>query len=579
MQSWNQITYNFLHKKTNLKKIKSMDKLTIAKNNFEKNYLCDQYQTWLKEAKEAFAFYDGKQYSDEEKGFLEANGQIPVVINKIKPKLDNIAALEIKSRSKIKFRARSLDKEDQIIGEALSDLAYFQQDKEDSSYKLSQIAHIARICGIGWHVFEPEEHEIKEYVGDPLTFVWDCNDTSSDLSNSDFICRSNWVGIEDAIGLFPEGKKALLELAIKEEKYIKNFIRQETPINNICYLDKEAGKILVIEYQYRKSCQYYEFINKEGKIITCLDLSYAKSHSKDSESIFPMSGYKIYSTYFTGDILLRDVEHKIQLDLKNGGFLYTPYLLQREMINYVPYGLVRAAIMPQKLYNKKSSKLIWLMSARQIIAEANVTSNWNFLLKQIAKPDGVILTEPGKINNLRIERNQSEIANHYNFLEQHDKEIQEALGIYNEAQGMETNATSEVAIRRRQLNSNNNHILSLDRLRAMKRVYGNKLLKLIRAVFTEQIAFEIIDDDNQVRKIHLNQNVSDKDGNVRILNDVRIGQYNLYIEEVPDNATQLDEAREKVFSLLKSGINLTPGTLELFGVPKSLKIYEEMLPK
>lgn len=67
------------------------DVLAKVKGYFEQAVQSPAWQAWRKEAREAFAFYDGEQWSAEEKAALAEHGQPAIVINKIAAKVDNIA--------------------------------------------------------------------------------------------------------------------------------------------------------------------------------------------------------------------------------------------------------------------------------------------------------------------------------------------------------------------------------------------------------------------------------------------------------------------------------------------------------
>ena len=65
------------------------------------------FEQWKEESKEAWAFYDGDQWSQEEKEKLAEKGQAAIVINKIASKVDNISGSEISGRTRISYRSRS----------------------------------------------------------------------------------------------------------------------------------------------------------------------------------------------------------------------------------------------------------------------------------------------------------------------------------------------------------------------------------------------------------------------------------------------------------------------------------------
>jgi hypothetical protein len=70
----------------------------------------------------------------------------------------------------------------------------------------------------------------------------------------------------------------------------------------------------------------------------------------------------------------------------------------------------------------------------------------------------------------------------------------------------------------------------------------------------------------------------EKNGEPVLKYDIRTGDYGVYVEEVPDVATQTEYARELVLKALQAVgmVGMTPGLLELMGVPKSAQLMQEV---
>ena len=119
-----------------------MDILKKVKAFYETALRSKSYISWLEEAKECQNFYDGEQWSVEEKDALAEKGQPAIVINKIASKIDNLAGTEISGRTRILFRSRSGEQGEEETARALSDLALYVGEKNEQAAALSEV-----LCG------------------------------------------------------------------------------------------------------------------------------------------------------------------------------------------------------------------------------------------------------------------------------------------------------------------------------------------------------------------------------------------------------------------------------------------------
>jgi hypothetical protein len=85
------------------------------------------------------------------------------------------------------------------------------------------------------------------------------------------------------------------------------------------------------------------------------------------------------------------------------------------------------------------------------------------------------------------------------------------------------------------------------------------MLPLMQQVLDSQRVFYITDDQKKVRAFTVNQPVmdangkpkKDKQGREVVVNDVKTGMYDVYLEEVPDYSTQNEEWRERALKIVE----------------------------
>lgn len=564
--------------------------LQKVKAQFEANACSEIYSRWFRNAVEDFLFYDGYQWSAEEIEKAIEFGIELVTVNKTAPRLDNVSGQEVQTRTKVIFRARSADKAEKETSEALSDLAMFVEEKNDSTHILSKVSEDARKCGVGWHEFDVQDGVISEQARNPLEVVFDVRDRSSGMTNQGCLSVMNWMPYEDAEAKFGD-KIELLDggefgfaTGIKDLSDAAQSLRLTSSKS---YKDEKTGEICVIEHHWREPTKYYEVVTKDGRLVTTFDKAeadkIARSPKRGEKDITAKDGYKVFIAYFCGNVLLDYNEDFYHLDPRKGRFLLTPTVCFRERVSSIPYGLVRKARDPQRNYNRNRTRLRWLQAAHQVITDGDAKM-MEQVRREASRPDGILYTKTG--GKLEINRHEQAIAQHLAVLQQDDKDIQDALGIYDEAMGVETNASSGVAIQKRLQGTNRNQASIMDNVRAARKQWGETLLALVQCVFTDEVALWVLDDEEQSQALVLNQVVldengkpeKDKNGRPVMKFDIKTGVYDVIVQEIPDVATQTEYARELVLKAVTAvGLQgITPGFLELMGVPKSAKLMEEV---
>ncbi|EGP07338.1 hypothetical protein CSIRO_3070 [Bradyrhizobiaceae bacterium SG-6C] len=562
--------------------------LQDVKAAFEADVCAEPYVKWFDEAVESFGFYEtwGQWTQEEREQLKNVMAIAPVTVNKIAPRLNNVAGAEIQTRTRIVFRARSFDKGEQQTAEALSDLAMFVQDKNNSPHIMSHVGHDSRICGVGLHEFDVQNGVIYEARRNPLEGVWDSRDRTPGMSNQGRFSLLNWMSRAEAKEMFPDKADELdqdtgWDLGLK---CASNTMRLRAG-----YRDRNADELLIVEHFYRTPCKYYECVTRGMKLVTTFDEKEARQMSRmrpgtrvrDYET---KNGYKVSIAYFTGNVLLELVEDAYQLNPAKGLFLVTPTICFRETNTGIPYGLIRAAKDPQRLYNKTKTRIAWLMASHQVIMEGDAADE-SKVRSEAAKPDGVLIKKAGK--ELTINRHENAISQGLEVALSYDRDIQDALGVYDENVGKQTNVTSGVGINSRKAGGDRNQELAKDNVLAMNKRRAEKLLYLVQSVFTEQTAFWVTDDKGEAKQVMLNEPVLgddnkpvlDKHGEPVLKCDIKTGVYDLYVEEVPDLSTQIQVARQELSALAQSSggfQNITPGMAEFYGVPKSSALMAEL---
>lgn len=295
-------------------------------------------------------YYDGKQLTEEEIAELRKRKQPPIVINRIRRKIDWLRGLEMQSRTDPKAFPRT--PLHQQGAEAATDAIRFVVDRCDFDKKRSGVWENMLIEGIGGieviHDFRPPMNEpeikINRYAADRL--FHDPHSVEPDFSDARYLGAVVWADAEALKKKFP-GKEEIIAASVSsEDTYSSDY--EDKPRYQV-WSDPKRKRV-------RQVLCYYQ----EGDV------------------------WK-WAQYVKGGIL--DEGESPYVDER--GDSVCPMLLQSAYVDRdgQRYGVVRDMIDPQDEINKRRSKLLHQLNNRQtmgIKGAVNVATMKN----QMSRPDG-----------------------------------------------------------------------------------------------------------------------------------------------------------------------------------------------
>lgn len=556
--------------------------LAKLKGWFEAAVNSKAYTAWREEARTSWDFYDGTQWSAEEVEKLAELGQGAVVINKIAPKIDNLAGTEVAGRTRVVYRSRSGDAQEELAARVLSDLALYVAERSDQALEVSSVFRAGLVGGIGWLDIGVEDTSegvtVFARAEDEFAVVWDPLSRRPDYSDARFVARERWMTRVEAEGLFPEAAKALEGVKGLSGYGIMGAaapyaLGRGARGAEVGYYDAEREMFRIVEVQYREPAKQWRLRLADGRLVSTFDKARLRVRGAVVEEIVTVP--RVQVAYFAGDVLL----DSRPLAYEHNSFTLVPFVYKRHRADGRPYGLVRAALDPQRELNKRRSKAMHLLNTAQVIADIDAVEDPNTLAREAARPDGIILKRAGK--DLRILRNTDLAVSQVQVMEQAGRDIQDVIGVFDEAIGKQSNATSGIAIQQRQMAGSLNQMFAFDTLRLLKKQLGEQVLALVRQFFTEEMVIKITDSLGAGRIIKLNQPVVDgqgrvvrgADGKPVVFPDLNNSQFDVVVEEVRDvmSARELEAAQLEM--LLKAGVPVPPEVLvEASGVSSKEKI-------
>ena len=539
-----------------VQKPQAQETLQLVKGYFEQAVNHPAYRAWQQEARQAWAFYDGEQWSAEEKEKLEENGQPAIVINKLASKIDNVAGAEVVGRTRIVYRSRSGDAGEEQAARTLTDLALYVAERNNQATEISATFRAGLVCGIGWLDVGVEQAAegpfVFNRVEDEFNVVWDPLSRRADMSDARFVCRERWLDESALRSLFDEPAASQALALLKNTTRVgsgqvtfglQGFGRVSGP--EVSYIDPQTQRLRVVEVQFTRSEKEYTIRLNNGKTVR----TFEKKASLLADAAAVESAYvaRPYAAYFTDNILLQCAP----VPYGGGGFTLIPFIYKRNKADGRPYGLLRAAIDPQRELNKRRSKAMHLLNTAQVIADVDAVEDPTHLAREAARPDGLILKRPGK--ELRIVRNTDLAQSQVGVMDQAARDIQDVMGVYDELVGKQSNATSGIAIAQRQMAGTQNQMFAFDALRQTKRQLGLRVLQLIRQFFTADMVIQITDDLAAPQQVEL---TSLQEGGY-----LATAAFDVLVEEVRDVMSSRELELQQLQLLMQAGIPVPPEVL------------------
>ena len=520
-------------------------------------------------------FYDGLQWSEEDKNILEERNQAPLVFNEIKPTIDWILGTQRRSRLQYKVHPRN---DDDVEGARNKDhLLKYLDDVNWAQYARSRAFDDATRVGIGWL----EDGIRNDPTEEPLFSrneswrnMW-YDHLGQDPSGKDwrYVFRAKWTDLDVALAYFPDHQHLLSRQARQHDLYggtddDEFFLSQlyyqtdsqGRPIGRRIYTEdpefavqNRRERVRLIEGWYRKP--------EKTKVIKTFDASYSRYDGayedlyQDDEqladligtgyaSVFDAIRMRVWLCIFVeaGPLLNRASPYR------HDRFPFTPIFAYRRKRDGAPYGVIRNQRDPQEDLNKRRSKALHLMNTNQVFAEDGAFEDKEELREEIARPDGIIIYRAKK--KFEVQRG-AELAQGHFEMEKYDKVyIRSVSGVTEQNLGKDQHRLSGIAIQRLQ---NEGSIVTtelFDNMRLGVQVHGEKRLSLVEQFMSAEKVVRITGKQGMSEHVKVNEVGEDENGEVTVLNDITQRQADFVVDQADFRATVRQSMAETMFDLM-----------------------------
>lgn len=421
-------------------------------------------------------YYDGAQWTDEEKARLSSRNQPCLVFNRIAPKIDFIQGYEMRSRTDPKAYPRTPAHEG--AADAATQAIRYVCDAQNWPRKRSKTSNNMLVEGTGgWEVSVKTNRNKIDITIDIIPWdriMYDYRSRMEDFSDAKWVGQVEWFDLEDAIEMykgFPNSKQIL------EESAATSYGTSDETLE-----DKPVFSVWTDTSENRPRVRIAQIYYKVGGV----DGNY-------------------YVAVFTGNNFLIPCQLSPFLD-ENGRHV-SPIILQSTKVarDNMRYGMVRHLISPQDEINHRRSKLLHLLNVRQTLAEEGAVEDVRLMKQEMSRPDGHVVIR----GNARFELidHSDMIAGQSGLLAEAKAEI-DAIGANAALTGHDPRQISGRAIQARQQGGSMELELVFDSLRdAQLRVY-RAIWQRIKQFWRSEMWVRVTDDAENLKYVGLNRPIT-----------------------------------------------------------------------
>lgn len=465
-------------------------------------------------------FYDSIQWDEADAEQLRRRGQVPIVYNVIKTSVDWIIGSEKRSRTDYKVLPRRKDASKQA--ERKSQLLKYLSDVNRSDFHKSRAFEDAIKCGVGWLECGIQADEDGEPVYDRYeswrNVLWDSAATELDLSDARYIFRSKWVDEDVAIALFPERKGIIERSARENDPHSMDSTHGDEAMDSVeeettaMTMDSEATgyerrRVRMIECWFRRPKRVDRIRGGDfnGQV-------FDPNHPGHNEDVRSGRAVVVNSRMMRMHVAIMTQVGLLWVSespYAHNDFPFTPIWGYRRGRDNMPYGVIRSLRDIQADINKRASKALHILSSNKVIMDEGAVPDLDEFAEEVSRPDAIIVKAKGHELTLNADRDLAPA--HLELMSRSIAMIQQVSGVTDELMGRTTNATSGIAIGRRQEQGQLATAGLFDNLRLAMQIHGEKKLSLIEEFFTEEKSFRITNMRGSPEYITVNDGLPEND--------------------------------------------------------------------
>ena len=338
---------------------------------------------WRGRADKEMDYVDGNQLDSVVLAAQREKGIPPAIEPLIGPVIDSLVGIEALNRRDWLVGSDKRDEEGEEVAEAFGHKLNQAERMSKADLACSDAYKTQISVGVGWVEVSRDPDPFKyPYRCIPVhrnEIWWDFLAKQKDLSDARYLIRRKWLGVDQAVLMFPKKEKVIRGAVSNWEGVdtMSSFlidggtstdlsmgVERGWSIEEQEWRDTRNNRACLFEVWYRVWESALVLKMRDGRI-----LEYDKKnplHLQAAAIGVPLVDAvisKVRLAWFLGPHRLEDGPSPY----KHGRFQYIPFWGKREDRTGVPYGLVRGMMYLQDEINARSSKMQWMLSATRTI--------------------------------------------------------------------------------------------------------------------------------------------------------------------------------------------------------------------
>ena len=484
----------------------------------------DSTRTARENAERDVDYYDGKQWTDKEAETLRKRGQPIIAHNMIKPRIDFLRGLERSQRSDPVALPRTPSHEEEA--HAATDALRYVDDAAHYDGTRSDVW--SDMLKAGWGgvevVAEPSasgEYDIAIRRCPWDRMFWDPASGANDFSDAAYLGLVVWMDREQAIRTYGADAAPVFDETVATSS-VGNTYDDKPKLAR--WVDKARQRVRVIQmYHVGDDGQWRLCEFTRGGILRAMVSPWLDENQE------PTHPY---------------VWRSLHVDRENNR-----------------YGAVRMLVDPQDETNKRRSKFLHLINARQTFGvKGMVGENVLDLRKEMARPDGHVSMEPG-----------SEFGKHFGVIPTGDMATGQFQLLQQTMQDLAQMGPNAAMMGRGASSASGRSVIaqqqggiieadpSLDEIRSMDLFVYRAAWNRVRQFWTAEKWVRVTDDENNLKWVGINVPVTDELGQVvQVQNQIAGLDVDIIIADAPDTPTLQGEQFAELASLAQAGVVFPP---------------------
>jgi len=460
---------------------------------------------WREKSEFVYSMYHGEQWTEDEANTLRERGQAVTTYNHIAPAIDAIVGGERQNRPEISMVGRTPD--DERIAQAKTELYKYitynsQTDEEEDKMFLD-----ALVVGRGWMSVYPNT------IGDKFDDILHAYVDYRDMFTDPFSKRDD----------------------LKDARYVSQAV----------FTDEDIIK---------KSFPKYE--GSTGKVSGFEGSSDDNIYFGGSSNVGDRPRVRLINTWFrdeNGDVSVsiwvkgQELYHK-KKPYQSIDLPFTMVTLKRDLNNF-PYGLVDGMTSAQEEVNKRHSKAMHYLNAKQVLAEEDAFTDWKEAEKTLAKPDGITKLNDGALAEGRIQivDNVALASTHIQMMEIAKTQVLNLAGINPSYLG-QSSGNSAAAQSQEIAGASNTLVPTFNKFRSARQRTAFITMALVPDFYTDERLVRILNPNGSYAFMPINTPQLMDDGTIEMMNDLSVNDVDVIIEDAPSS---LDDRAQQFNQLLQ----------------------------